>query len=494
MRKSTIILLFMLTIAFSYFSYEILFIFPKLTTTTAIVLNYLLVGAEILCALFSIYLYHSIFCTVEWSHFNHKGIKKAPFVSLQVPVFNEPISMVKKTLNACLSQDYPKSRYEIIVADDSTDRKKASALKQFCKEKKIKYFHRDNRRGFKAGALNDVLPYSKGTVVALLDADDMPSKTFLIHSVETLFSNNKIAFVQTRNAERNHGFNTVTGIGRMIRDLFFGAIQKSKDMRKLTIFCGSGGAIKRRLLNKFGHWPEETVTEDIDLSTKLYSGGYISRYINPVECRGLLPMTFTGLIGQTFRWAHGTTRTLRLRWKLILKIPGFWRKIEHFLSCMTYLLGPAILLIDVIMVTHLLTKVPVFHMFESSTVWIFGVGLTLSSFLALLFVQFKDRMISMKRIFMYILAIYGFSVNFTLAAVSALIGKKFAFFRTPRSAGKKDFRRIVKRFWIETTIGAVSIYAALTTITDPLYTMQAFWVLFFGIGFLSAPVLALKYG
>ncbi len=494
MKRSTAILIGMVAAAFAYFSYEILFIFPTLGSYTVITFNYMLIFAEMLCALFSIYLYHSIFCTVEWKHASYEGLKKHPFVSLHIPVFNEPFGMVKKTLTAAMNQDYPKKKYEIIIADDSTDTRAAKRLREFCRANKIKYFHRNNRRGFKAGALNDIEPYSRGEVMALLDADDKPEPTFLSHAVETLFSSNKVAFVQTRNAERNEWFNSVTEIGRMIRDLFFGAIQKSKDMRKLCIFCGSGGVIKRNLLKKYGGWPEETVTEDIDLSTKLYGGGYVSKYINPVECRGLLSPTFTGLSGQTFRWAHGTTRTLKLRWKNILKIPGFFRKLEHFLSCMTYLLGPAIVTIDILMVAHLIFHIPIFHMYEPSMLWIFGLGLTMSAFLCLLFVQFIDKRIHMKRIFMYIFAMYGMSVNFTIATFSALLGRKFAFFRTPRSNKNKNLKRIAKRYWIETLIGSVSIYAGLISLSDPSYVMQAFWVMFFGIGFLSAPVLAFRYG
>lgn len=495
MRKSSIVLGVMCILGIFYFSYEIVFVFPKILTLEGLILNTVLVSAEILTAMFSIYLYHSIFCTLEWKSTNYKGLTEFPFVTIQVPSYNEPIETLKNTLESCMNLDYPKNKHEIIVADDSTDEKCLKDIKEFCSKHDIKLYHRESRRGFKAGALNDILKYSKGDIIALIDADDMPEKSFLKHSVETLMSSEKIAFVQTRNAERNDGINAITGIGRMVRDLFFGSILKSKDMRKLAIFCGSGGIMRRNVLKNMGGWPEDTVTEDIDISTKIFSAGLESKYINPIECRGLLPVTFTGLCGQTGRWAHGTTRTLKLRWKSILKIPGFWRKIEHLLSCATYLLGPSIILIDLIMVTHLLTKIPVFHIYEPASIWIFGVALTLSSFIALLFVQMMDNKISMKRIIAYILAIYGLSVNFSVACLKALLGIKFDFFRTPRSAPeKKNSINLIKRFWLECLIGIVSIYSGAISILNPAYTAQATWVIFFGIGFLSAPYLAARYG
>ncbi|MBI2172814.1 MAG: glycosyltransferase [Candidatus Aenigmarchaeota archaeon] len=493
-RKSSIILGIMIALISYYFAYEIIYVFPKVTSAAGMTLNIILVSAEILTAVFSIYLYHSVFCSMEWRHANYKGLKKFPFVTIQIPVFNEPAGTIRDTIKACKSQDYPKDRYEIIVADDSTDMKKMRMVESLCRNEGVKFFHRNHRRGYKAGALNDILQHSKGSMLALLDADDMPEKTFLPHSVEVLSSSGKIAYVQSRNAERNDEKNAVTGIGRMIRDLFFGSIMKSKDMRNLSIFCGSSGVIKRDVVEEMGGWPEQTVTEDIDISTKIFAKGYTSRFINPVECRGLLPLSFSSLTGQTYRWAHGTTKTLMIRWKSIMKIPGFWRKSEHFLSCATYVLGPAILIIDLIMVAHLIFKIPIFHMYEPVGVWVFGVALTLSSFFTLLYVQFLDEKINMKRIFAYIFAMYGLSVNFTLAAFSAITGRKFEFFRTPKTVQKKDYRKIAKRFWIETLVAAVSIYAGATNLMNPIYNAQAVWVIFFGIGFLSAPLLAVKYG
>ena len=493
-RKSSIILAAMAALISFYFAYEIIYIFPKVTSVAGMTLNVILVSAEILTAIFSMYLYHSVFCSMEWRHVNYKGLKSFPFVTMQIPVFNEPVRTLRETLKACRNQEYPKDKYEIIIADDSTDGKKISQIKTLCKEYGAKFIHREHRNGFKAGALNGALQHSKGDYIALLDADDKPEKTFLSHSVEVLESSGKIAFVQARNAERNDGVNMVTGIGRMIRDLFFGSIMTSKDMRKLAIFCGSGGVMKRSVLEEMGGWPEQTLTEDIDISTKIFAHGYVSKFINPVECRGLLPMSFSSLTGQTYRWAHGTTKTLMLRWRNIMKIPGFWRKSEHLLSCATYILGPAILLIDLIMAAHLILKIPIFHMYEPVTIWIFGVALTLSSFFALLYVQLLDGKVNMKRIFTYIFAMYGLSVNFTLASISAITGRKFSFFRTPKTAQKKNYAKIAKRYWIETLIAAVSIYAGATNLVDPMYNVQAVWVIFFGIGFLSAPILALKYG
>ena len=44
----------------------------------------------------------------------------------------------------------------------------------------MKYVHRDNRRGYKAGALNDVLKTLKEPYAAVIDIDQMPAPDFLL--------------------------------------------------------------------------------------------------------------------------------------------------------------------------------------------------------------------------------------------------------------------------------------------------------------------------
>src|SRR3989338_2912027 len=292
MRLSSVFFVVMSLLAAAYFAYQIIFIFPLVTSTVGLIFNILLIGAEMLAALFSIYLYHSVFCTLEWKRPALIKMKSWPFVSVMMPVYNEDMKIVSQTLQACKAQDYPKNKYEIIVADDTQDEKKMKALEGYCRKHGVKYIHRSERKGYKAGALNNALPHAKGEVVALLDADDMPVRNFLSATVNVLMQDAKTAFVQTRNAERNDNENMITGIGRMLRDLFFGAILKSKDMRNLAIFCGSGGVIRRSVIEENKGWPEDTLTEDIDLSTIVFARGYTSRYINPVGCKGLLPATF----------------------------------------------------------------------------------------------------------------------------------------------------------------------------------------------------------
>jgi len=494
-RFSTIIILIMLTLAAAYFSYEIVYVFPRIMTgLETVILNSLLIVAEILSAIFGIYVYHSLFCTFEWPRTKYNGLNRHPFVTIQIPAFNEPISVIGKTLDACMSQDYPKDKYEIIVADDSTDKPKLRQLQRICSKNGITLVHRDNRKSYKAGALNNSMKHARGEVLAILDADDTPEPTFLSHSVEALLEDKRLAFVQARNAERNRNQNAVTKLSGSIRNILFSSVMKSKDNRNLALFCGSGGVVRRRILEKLGGWPEETLTEDTDFTTKVFSLNFSSKYINPVECRGLLPTSYSAFQRQSFRWAKGTTQTLFLRWRAILKIPNVWRKIEHFLSCMSYFIGPMLLTFNIILIAHLATGIQLFHMYDPTFLWIFGTFLALSSFFAVLHTQISERRFSLRQIAIYVVASHSLSINFTKAILSVIFKRKTAFYRTSRTTSARGGFSAARRFWVEALLGSASIIAAVLTIMNPAYTVQAMWTAFFGLGILMAPILAFRYG
>src|SRR3989344_2335603 len=84
-----------------------------------------------------------------------------PTVTIQIPVYNDPVAV--RCLKKCLKFDYPKNKYDIIVADDSTDSMTKKILDRFVKGKnQINLIRRGTREGFKPGALNHILPYTKG--------------------------------------------------------------------------------------------------------------------------------------------------------------------------------------------------------------------------------------------------------------------------------------------------------------------------------------------
>ena len=108
--------------------------------------------------------------------------EQVPQSSNQLPMYNEK-SVASRVIEAVAAMDYPRSRHEIQVLDDSNDetinyvnetvaRLRASGIN-------INVIHRSDRTGFKAGALQNGLNYTDAEFVAIFDADFVPNPDFL---------------------------------------------------------------------------------------------------------------------------------------------------------------------------------------------------------------------------------------------------------------------------------------------------------------------------
>ena len=118
--------------------------------------------------------------------YNLKKPDEVPFVTIQLPVFNELYVMERLLKNIALLK-YPKDKLEIQVLDDSTDESVEETSKQVKALQKngldIQHIRRDNRKGFKAGALKEGLKIAKGEFIAIFDADFLPEKDWLQKTV-----------------------------------------------------------------------------------------------------------------------------------------------------------------------------------------------------------------------------------------------------------------------------------------------------------------------
>ena len=123
-----------------------------------------------------------------------------PHITVQLPMYNEDVVAERIIRSSCLI-DYPLELLEIQVLDDSTDFS-AEIAKKACEDWKakgypIEYIHRDNREGYKAGALAAGLKQAKGEFIAIFDADFVPPRDIL-KNVVNYFTDDKVGMVQVR--------------------------------------------------------------------------------------------------------------------------------------------------------------------------------------------------------------------------------------------------------------------------------------------------------
>ncbi len=235
-----------------------------------------------------------------------------PFVAVQVACYNEPVELVRSCLASISRLDYPRDRLVVQLLDDSTDPQVRRALETVCRELGVEYLCRPHRRGFKAGALNDgeaALPPSV-EFLAVVDADYRVRPEFLRRTLGA-FENPRVAWVQTPQAYWNEAESRFTRLYSLADAFFYRVVQPVRAEASTSIFCGTMGVLRRSALAEVGRWDEASITEDAEVSLRLYAAGWSAVYLPVVLGEGYAPTRFPDLKSQFSRWAFGGLQMLR---------------------------------------------------------------------------------------------------------------------------------------------------------------------------------------
>lgn len=376
----------------------------------------------------------TIIFKVERKKFSKPKDKPWPFVSIQIPVYNDPVAA--RCIEKCLNFDYPKDKFEIIVADDSDDKLTRKILDEYRKYQHVKIVRRNTRKGFKAGALNYALKYSKGEIIVVFDSDFVPRRNFLKRIVIPFLKDEKIAIVQSKMGFLNYNQNIVTKFAASLLAIYYNCWINLKNSFETVFFCGSGGAIRREVLIKVGGWNEENVTEDADLSIKSLEAGYKHVYLQNLKASGEVPFTLSSFLKQQMRWAYGITFTFKNYWRKIWFSSTFnlIQKILMTLVLFGWVVSPFVFLSTLFGQLAWITGTP--RPIQISDIVKFFTYFALTSgFLFLAAVGlYREKMLS-KVAFLFPASLtIGICLSFvgTIAFFKALLGFKHYWFRTPK--------------------------------------------------------------
>lgn len=290
---------------------------------------YLLVGCYflILCTvafyglhryiLVYLYIKHRDNCYVPKSSFT-----EMPRVTVQLPMFNED-SVAERVIRATCLLDYPLDRLEIQVLDDSTDHS-ADIARRACEEwaakgYPIKFIHRTDRTGYKAGALEAGLKEATGEFIAIFDADFIPPRDML-QNVVHYFTDDKVGMVQVRWDHLNRNASLLTRSQAIFLDAHFVIEHTARNRSgRFMHFNGTAGVWRRTTIADAGGWQHDTLTEDLDLSYRAQMKGwnfvYLPQFCAPAE----LPPEVISFKQQAHRWTKGGFQTA------IKLLPGILR-------------------------------------------------------------------------------------------------------------------------------------------------------------------------
>ncbi|XP_073105406.1 glucomannan 4-beta-mannosyltransferase 1 isoform X2 [Elaeis guineensis] len=265
-----------------------------------------------------------------------------PMVLVQIPMFNER-QVYKLSIGAVCGLSWPSDRIIVQVLDDSTDPEIKELVEQECKkwESKginIKYEIRDNRHGYKAGALKEGLKRDyvhNCDYVAIFDADFQPEADFLLRSIPFLIHNSQVALVQVRWKFVNANECMMTRIQEMSMDYHFKVEQESgSTMYGFFGFNGTAGVWRISALEEAGGWKDRTTVEDMDLAVRATLCGWKFIFAGDIKVKSELPSTFKAYRNQQYRWACGPSNLFRKTAEEIRRTKkiSLWRKIHLMYS------------------------------------------------------------------------------------------------------------------------------------------------------------------
>lgn len=254
-------------------------------------------------------------------------IEERPFVSLFVPAKNEQ-NVIGGTLNCLLSLEYQGPagpHFEIIAIDDgSTDGTYAVISELAARESRIRVLRRSpTARPGKSAALNDALPLARGEVIAVFDADARVAPDFLYRSIPRLLRPH-VGAVQAQKRISNvrpFAADFPRGLREIWHRSFFLPLLQDVEMlmdtasqiargrgRGAVELRGNGMLVKRQALREVGGWNNETLTDDLDLGTRLHAAGWETDFCPEAVVWEQGVLTWQALYRQRRRWVEGAIR------------------------------------------------------------------------------------------------------------------------------------------------------------------------------------------
>ncbi len=436
-----------------------------------------------------------------------------PYVTIQLPIYNERFVAARLIDNIALI-NYPIDKLEVQVLDDSTDDTSLICGQKVAHYKMlgydIRYLHRNERDGFKAGALRDGLLKAKGELIAIFDADFLPNADFLLRIIP-FFNDPKTGVVQTRWEHLNGDYSLITRLQAFQLNVHFTIEQTGRQAGGYMLqFNGTAGVWRRAAIMDAGGWAADTLTEDLDLSIRAQLKGWNIKYIQDIVSPAELPSEMHGLKSQQFRWMKGGAENARRL------IPSIFRSDMSFfkkLLATTHLLSSSVFLF-----VFILAVLSVPSLFLMSAIHlnvrlyaIFMIGILTAGIVY--YVANKDtawagqplhqRLIKFIFLFPLFLSLsMGLSLHNSIAVIQGFRGQKSVFIRTPKFNIQQIHDSFNKGFYEPGQISATTIIEGVLAVyflTAIIIGLQSgktsfiFYHLMLMIGFGSIFIYSIKH-
>ncbi|HLA78114.1 MAG TPA: cellulose synthase family protein [Vicinamibacteria bacterium] len=430
-----------------------------------------------------------------------------PRVTVQLPLYNE-MYVVDRLLESVTKIRYPKELLEIQVLDDSTDETTAIASAAIDRYREqgfdIHYLHRDDRHGYKAGALDAGLQVARGEFVLIFDADFVAPPDILEKTLGH-FQDPQVGMVQARWGHVNRDYSLLTQVQSVLLDGHFILEHGGRNRSgRFFNFNGTAGIWRRTVIADAGGWQHDTLTEDLDLSYRAQMRGWRFVFVQDLVSPAEIPVEMNAFKSQQHRWAKGSIQTCKKLLPAILAsdLPRPI-KIEAAFHLTANFAYPLMILLSLLMFPAMVIRYNMgwYEMMIVDVPLFLGATMSVCSFYLMSQREiFGENWKSRIKYLPMVLAVgIGLSVNNAKAVLEALFGMESEFTRTPkyRVEGAQDEWK-QKRYrgalsfvpFLELLLGVYFSFMAYYAAVNEIYGTLPF-IFLFQAGYLYAAAMSL---
>lgn len=253
-----------------------------------------------------------------------------PAISILIPAKNEE-TVIKDTLLAISRLKYPVTKLEVVLIDDQCTDKTIEICQNLAKEMPyLRILHNQLPKG-KSKSLNDAVATISNNYFLILDADHHIEENF-IQTALPHFKDPSVCCVQSANTIRNYKKNLLSICVDME---FLGRFKSCYPGRKTAFFMGSGGIFKTEDFRNIGGFNPEMLTEDLEISFRLYDVGKRIVYDGSISTHELAVENFKSFYKQRHRWLRGIWQSFALHFNKTIKPSKYFNKVRipfiHFM-------------------------------------------------------------------------------------------------------------------------------------------------------------------
>ncbi len=402
-----------------------------------------------------------------------------PSISLIVPAYHESLGTLTAMVEGFLQLDYPTDRLRMFLCDDTDDPTHRALAKQLCMELgrgRVEYCTRDHRRGFKAGAINDILPQVTSQYCIMLDADHVPEVEMVRRLVEAKIGS-QADFLMFPQYFRNERENTVAATSSLKQLVDYRIMRIGQCVTNSTFCVTTNWIGETETLRRLGGLDESTVTEDFATGMIAHSKGLRIDILDEKLAFGLAPNSLESWRRQQFRWSSGTFVVAKtIFWRVWRRLT--WHQRLDYSLCISWYLSGVFSFVLYLFPIFAAFGVKFFHYnsvteFLAFTLSLIGIGwvLTYSAY---------SESKSLKKILMAHAVSLGVSDVYVKAFISALTGKKQAFSVTQKgeagSLRSGTAVRALKYHLFFLAVGAITSIYSMTLERSPDAIANVGWI------------------